>query len=78
MFGCGKSEGRCGNRSRGVGKCGGRCEKVRWGVREGEGRLGDIGVGKCVRVWRKMCGEVWGCEKVCWGVGGGEGRGVGV
>ena len=55
MFGCGKSEGRCGNRSRGVGKCGGRCEKVRWGVREGEGRLGD----RCREVCQGVEEDVW-------------------
>ena len=38
----------------GVGKCGKMC----WGVREGEGRCG-IGVGKCIRMWGR-CGKVYG------------------
>ena len=31
-----------------MGKCGGRCEKMCWGVRKSEGRSG-----KCVEVWGK-------------------------
>ena len=36
----------------GVGKCGKMC----WGVKEGDGRCG---VGKCVRMWGR-CGKVYG------------------
>ena len=39
----------------GVGKCGKMC----WGVREGEG---GIGVGKCVRMWGR-CGKVHGVSE---------------
>ena len=35
----------------------GKCGKVCWGVREGEGRCG-IGIEKCVRMWEKVWGSV--------------------
>ena len=44
------------------------CEKV-WGRC---GRLYGVSVedvGKCVRVWRQVKGEVRGCGEVCWGLG---------
>ena len=50
----------------GVGKCG----KVCWGVREGEGRCG-VSVGIWGKMWKSVCGER---GKVYWGVGGAEER----
>ena len=57
----GKCGGRSGEQCLGVGKCEvggadrmGKCGKVRWGVREGDGRYG-IGVRKCVG----MLGKMW-------------------
>ena len=68
---------------RSVGKCGGRCGKVCWGIREDEGRCGDgckevcWGVGRGKSRCGKRCGEiresVWGecggCGEVYLGVG---------
>ena len=51
----------------------GKCGKVCWGVREGEGRCG-IGVRKCVWMWGK-CGRVYGVSVGSMlGRGGGEER----
>ena len=54
-----------------VGKCGGRCGKVRWGVRKGEGRCGD----RCREMFgyggsEERCGvgEVMGLVGKCVGV----------
>ena len=35
----------------------GKCGKVCWGVREGEGRCGK-GVRKCVRMWESVWGNM--------------------
>ena len=58
----------------GVGKCGGRCEKVCWGVRKSEGKCGDRfrevcwGVGGDVREDVGKCmGKVWGSMLGCGG-----------
>ena len=42
-------------------KCGERCGKVCWGVREDMG----MGVGKCIRVWGEVLGSVEGGVGKC-------------
>ena len=61
----GKCGGRSGEQCLSVGKCGvggadgmGKCGKVRWGVREGDGRYG-IAVRSVLGCWGR-CGRVMG------------------
>ena len=59
------------SKGRHVRKCGGRCGKVYWGAREGEGRCGERCGVMLESVWGG-CGEMWG--KLREDVGRGEGE----